>query len=152
MPHETGGPYLIACLFCEKVLREQDGVMSFIRVTDKWLVPGSTEQMPLTVIQTNLAVLMKSGAFRGSAQIILTPYTPSKKQMPPIVIPVVFEADDDRGVAASSPLGFPVQEPGIYWIDIEVNGQLISRASITVLYLRNQLPPSAVVDEPTTPL
>ncbi len=32
MAEELGGPHLVAAFLCEKVLREQDGVFSFIRV------------------------------------------------------------------------------------------------------------------------
>ena len=109
----SGGPYLQAAFFCEKALREADGVLSFIRVVDKWTVNGPAETMPPTVIQTNLVIAMKSGIHRGSSQITITPTSPSGKIMQPIVIPAFFEGDDDRGVAIVAAMGFPVQERSI---------------------------------------
>lgn len=130
----TGGPYLSAALFCEKILRESDGVMSFIRVVDRWTVSGPSETMPNTTIQTNLIITMKSGMYRGPSQIIVTPSTPSGSDMAALRASVNFEGDDDRGVAIHLPLVFPVQEPGIYWFEVSVNGQTQAQVPMRVLY------------------
>ena len=132
----TGGPYLAAAVFCEKALREADGVLSLIRIVDKWTVRGTAEVMPQTVIQATLVVMMKSGSFRGSAQLTLTPTSPSGKIMPSIQIPVIFEGDDDRGIGAIAPMGFPAEESGIYWFDLVVEGQSFTKLPLRVQYLR----------------
>jgi len=38
----SGGPYLSTALFCEKVLREAAGVLSAIRIFDRWTVRGNS--------------------------------------------------------------------------------------------------------------
>jgi hypothetical protein len=142
----TGGPYLGAAIFCEKVLRETDGVLSLIRVVDRWTVNGVAEVMPLTVIQTTLVIMLKSGIHRGSSQITLTPTSPSGKLMQAVTLPTIFEGDDDRGVAAIANIGFPVQEDGVYWFDLEVDGQQMTKLPLRVAYLRSapmpNLPPN----------
>jgi len=60
---DTGGPYLVNALFCNKVLMETDGVPSYIRVVDRWTISGPTATMPVTVINTALVVTFKSGFF-----------------------------------------------------------------------------------------
>lgn len=110
----TGGPYLTAAYFCERVLREQDGVLSTIRIVDRWTVNGPTEAMPLTVIQASIVVLLKSGLYRGTGRITATPISPSNQRMEPIILPVVFGGDDDNGGGAVLPIGFPAQEDGLY--------------------------------------
>lgn len=132
----SGGPYLIAALFCDKVLREADGVLSFIRVVDRWNVTGSTEQMPPTIIQTNLVVLMKSGIHRGSSQITITPTSPSGALLQQVTLPTIFEGDDDHGSAVVAGIGFPVREAGLYWFDVAVEGQPITKIPLRVAYLR----------------
>src|SRR6266699_6138012 len=118
-----GGPYLVAALFCEKVLRETDGVLTLVRVVDRWTVAGPSAAMPTTVIQTSLVIIMKSGIHRGSAQLTVTPTTPSEIQMPAITVSANFEVDDDRGIVLLAPMHFPVQETGIYWFDVGIDGQ-----------------------------
>lgn len=133
----TGGPYLQAAFFCEKALREVDSVLSFIRVVDKWTVNGPSQTIPPTVIQTNLVILMKSGIHRGPSQIMITPTSPSGKVMSPIPIQTVFEGDDDRGIAIVAGVGFPVQEDGLYWFDLTVDGQSFTKLPLRVVYLRS---------------
>jgi len=137
----TGGPYLVAAFFCDRVLREQDGVVSVIRIVDRWTVNGPAESMPLTVLQTNLVILFKSGLYRGTGQITITPISPSNARMEPIVLPIVFGGDDDAGTGAILPIGFPVQGDGPYWFEISLAGQglpayLVTCIPMRVVYLR----------------
>lgn len=131
-----GGPYLVAAFFCEKALHEKDGVLSFIRMVDRWNVTGPTETMPPTLIQAYLVVLMKAGIHRGSAQITITPTKPSGELMPTIAFPVFFEGDEDRGTGVVAPLGFPVQEDGLYWFDVAVDGQAVTKMPLRIVYQR----------------
>ena len=132
----TGGPYLAAAFLCEKALTEVDGVVSFIRVVDKWTVTGTTETMLPTVINATLVVMLKSGIHRGSSQITIVPTTPSGAVMPPIVVPMSFEGDDDHGSGFIAPIGFPAQESGLYWFDISVDSQPFTKIPLRIVYLR----------------
>jgi len=132
----TGGPYIAAALFCEKALREPDGVLSLIRVVDRWTVAGSSDPMPLSVIQATMVILVKSGMFRGSSAIHVAPVSPTGKHLPAVEFPVLFEGDDYRGVGVVAPLAFPAQEPGTYWFEISVAGQLLTRIPLQVVYHR----------------
>lgn len=117
----TGGPYISAAFFCERVLREQDGVLSFIRVVDRWNLVGPTANMMPQVIQANLVVLFKAGIFRGQIQLTITPISPGNQPMQAITFPVMFEDTDERGSGVALPLGFPVQESGTYWFKVETS-------------------------------
>lgn len=114
----TGGPYLASAFFCEKVLREQDGVLSIVRIVDRWNIQGPTQEMVPTVIQAFLVILFKSGTYRGQAQLTITPISPSNVRMQPIMLPVLFEGEDERGAGIVVPMGFPVQEHGTYWFEV----------------------------------
>jgi hypothetical protein len=132
----SGGPYLSAAFLCEKALVETDGVNSFVRMVDRWTVTGPTETMPQTAIQATLVVVFKSGIHRGPGQLAITPITPSDKRLPGITIPVHFEGDEDRGVAIVIPMAFPVQEPGLYWFNVSLDGQSFSEIPLRVIYHR----------------
>jgi hypothetical protein len=135
MPIE-GGPYLAAAFICEKALREVDGVTSFIRVVDRWTVTGPTEDMPQTAIQATLVVSFKSGIHRGTGQLTITPTSPSGAQQQAVMMSVLFEGDEDRGITAILPMAFPVQEAGVYWFNVSLDGQSFSEIPLRVVYHR----------------
>ena len=140
-----GGPYLAAAFLCERALREVDGVNSFVRVIDRWTVTGPTETMPQTAIPATLVVIFKSGIHRGSGQLVITPTSPSDVRLPALTIPVHFEGDEDRGIAVILQMAFPVQEPGLYWFNVSLDGQSFSAIPMRVVYHRvvpMQMPPS----------
>ena len=137
----SGGPYLTGVFFCEKILREADGILSFIRIMDKVTVAGPAESIQPTVIPLNLVIMGKSGMHRGSGQITLTPTTPSGEKMPPIAMAVVFEGDNDRGFAAIGTIGFPIKEAGAYWFEIALDGAPLTYTAIRIVYMRTSLGP-----------
>jgi hypothetical protein len=141
----TGGPYLQAALLCEKALQETDGVISLIRIVDRWTVSGPTEDMPQTAIQATMAIMLKSGFHRGPGRLTITPNTPRDVALPAMEVPVHFEGDEDRGVNVIIPMAFPVQEAGVYWFAITLDGQVISHIPLRVIYHRvapMQTPPN----------
>jgi hypothetical protein len=133
MPTE-GGPYLAAAFLCERALREVDGVNSYVRVVDRWTITGPTETMPQTAIQATLVVVLKSGIHRGPGQLQITPRSPSDTRLPQVTVPVLFEGDDDRGVAVILPMAFPVEEAGIYWFNVALDGRSFSEIPLRVIY------------------
>jgi hypothetical protein len=137
----TGGPYLASAFFCEKVLREQDGVLSVIRIVDRWNIQGPTQDMVPTVIQAFLVVLFKSGIYRGQANLTVTPISPQNVRMQPIALPVLFEGEDERGAGIVIPMGFPVQEHGTYWFEVALTmgsnaPQVVTAIPMRVAYLQ----------------
>jgi hypothetical protein len=137
----SGGPYLTAAFFCERVLQERDGVMSFIRTIDRWNVVGPTPTMAPTIIPTNLVVLFRSGIMRNSALVTITPVSPSGQRMQPINAPVNFEGDDERGCGLILPIGFPVNEPGLYWFEVSLAAQggtssVLTNIPMRIIYLQ----------------
>ena len=140
----TGGPYLVTAVFCERVLQERDGVLSLIRVVDRWNIAGPSETMPTTSIQTVLCLSFKSGIFRGPADVTVTPISPDGNRLRTFVRQQVnFEGDDDRGVNLNVNMSFPVAEPGLYWFEIAVRDEVLTRTPLRVLYQRtgSQPPP-----------
>jgi len=144
-----GGPYLSAALLCERALQETDGVISLIRIVDRWTVSGPTEEMPQTAIQATMVLMLKSGFHRGPGRLAITPITPRDVRMPMIEVPVHFEGDEDRGVNVVIPMAFPVQESGVYWFAVALDGQVISHIPLRVIYHR--VAPMPTPPNPSTP-
>jgi hypothetical protein len=129
-----GGPYLQAALLCEKALQETDGVISVIRIVDRWTVSGPAEDMPQTAIQATMVLMFKSGFHRGPGRLTITPTSPRNATLPAIEVPVQFEGDEDRGVNVVIPMAFPVEEPGVYWFGVALDGQTVSHIPLRVIY------------------
>lgn len=143
-----GGPYLAAAFFCEKVLREPDGVATFVRVVDRWVFSGPDEVMQPNqyVIQATIVVMFKSGIHRGNNQLIIAPTSPSDIPGQVLSLPVLFEGDEDRGQMLIQPMIFPVSEYGIYWFRISIDEQCFTEIPLRVVYHRvvsqGSLPPN----------
>src|SRR5664280_468503 len=97
MEDQNSGPHLAMAVLCEKVLQEHDGVISVIRVVDRFTVHGTAKEMPPSPLQTNIVVLFKSGATTGKHMIRIRPLKPSGGEMPETEFPALFEGRD-RGV------------------------------------------------------
>lgn len=76
VPNKT--PWVAVACICEKVLREEDGVLSAIRIVDKFQVQaqgipsGAVPAIPLTAL-----ISLKSGDVEGQSEISLRLITPS---------------------------------------------------------------------------
>ena len=132
--------YLHVATFCEKVLRESDGVSSIIRMIDRFNVQGTTEEMQPIVLQFMIYISFKSGFLRGKQKVSLRPQSPKGVEMPAMDIPVLFEGDDDRGPAIAFQVGWAVQEEGLFWWDLYLNDELVTRMPLRVDYKYVRMP------------
>lgn len=135
MPEEQGGPFLQMAVLCERVLREGDGVLSLIRIVDRFIVSGPQKEMPPSLIRFTAAVAFKSGFFRGKYSAKLRPQSPSGKVLAEQEFPLLFEGED-RGAVFVCEVGLMVQEEGLYWIDVLLEEEVVTRIPLRVLYLR----------------
>jgi hypothetical protein len=137
-PASRSGPHVSLAVICEKVLTEQDGVISVIRVIDRIIntVAGLDvpEQMPPMDLAFVLVVTLKSDAARGRHTVKLRPETPSGHQLPEHEIPILFEGED-RGTNIIVNFGIRVEEEGLYWFDVFLDdNQLLTRIPLRIVY------------------
>jgi len=134
-----GGPYLQAAFFCEKILVEQDSVVSFIRQVDRLTTtasgPAVPASMPTTTFTTFLAIALKSGEARGTHDIKLVRERPSgiRDNQPVFSVRLLFEGED-RGVGLHGPANLTFEEEGLYWFDLYVDETLMTRMPFRVIY------------------
>lgn len=131
------GPYAVTAVICERVLEDKDGVLSLIRVIDRITRtvtgPNVPEAMPTVRLDYTAVVTLKSGSARGRHTLKIRPEAPSGQQLEPIEVPVFLEGDD-RGVNAILFLGFDLDQEGLYWFDVLVNDELLTRMPLRVIY------------------
>jgi hypothetical protein len=136
-----GGPYLQMAFFCERVLVESDGVVSFIRQIDRLTTNASGPSAPATMPATNysafLALAMKSGTARGSFEMQVVRERPSgiRDGQPVFTLTIFFEGED-RGVGVYGPISLNFEEEGLYWFDVLLDGTLMTRMPFRVIYQR----------------
>ena len=133
------GPYVTTAVFCETVLQESSGVLTLVRIIDRMEItasgPNAPEEMPPGRLSWTLVITLKSGDVRGSHPVKITPHLPSGETMQPSILPAHFEGGS-KGQGLISKLDLPLPMPGIYWFHIEVDGVLMTRVPLEVIYSR----------------
>ncbi len=133
------GPYLIAALLCEKILQEQDGTLSIIRMIDRFTLTApassSPETFPPMTLNCNLLLSFKSGNAKGKSTVKLKIEAPSGIKLPEQLLPVLFEGDD-RGVNLNLGLNLIIDQEGVYWFEILLEEEFLTRVPLRVLYQR----------------
>ncbi len=135
---DPGGPFLQAALICERLLTEQDGVLSPIRMVDRVFFLTDDEGKP--VEPQHLCVLLvgfRAGAARGSFNVEIRRESPSAEQMPILSAPVYFEGEGDRGANLIVRMAFePDKGPGLYWFDVLFEGERVTRVPLRAIFQR----------------
>lgn len=131
---DPGGPYLTGALICEKVLTEQDGVASVIRIIDRVFFVTDEEGKPINAqYPFQIFITLRSGAARGSFSLAVQMEKPSTESVPLLEAPVLFEGEE-RGVNILFGVGFEPDGPGLYWFDVLFENERITRIPLRVVY------------------
>ena len=137
MSDEAGGPYVQVAAVCERVLNEKDGVLSLIRIVDRFVVPVPTPapgaETPAVTINAFLVVALKSGFYEGKGTLRIVPTSPSGKQQPELSSGILLEGQD-RGMNVVLQLQFVTREEGLHWFDVFFENQLLTRIPVRVLF------------------
>ncbi len=143
LPQETGPHLLVAALF-EKVLQEQDGVLSAIRlidrVTQSTTDPDAPEQMP-PFLTDNLTMLvcLRSDQARGRYGIKVRPEAPGGFQLPAMEQAIQLQPGAN-GANLILPLVLPITQESVFWFDVFLTGpapqpdRLLTRVPLEVVY------------------
>jgi hypothetical protein len=136
---DSGGPYLNAALICERVLQENDGIVSLIRAIDRFTITTTGQGAPATIptglITFQLVVILRSGIFKGVLPIHIVLTSPNNDILGESFTDVFLEGDD-RGANLVSPFQLAVREHGLYWISVYGGDQLFTRVPFRVVYQR----------------
>jgi len=151
MPDDLSGPHLLAAFLCEKVLREPDGVFSFIRVVDRFIRPKPSAIPPgaqILPIQVMLVASFKTGGLpTGSYKVKVIIHKPDPAASPLLEQEheVFAEGGQDHGFAVINPIIMNLDEEGLYWVDVLFETNMVTRIPFRVLLVSTpgMLPPPA---------
>ncbi|MDQ3933240.1 MAG: hypothetical protein M3340_01260 [Actinomycetota bacterium] len=131
---ESSGPHLTAALICERVLTEQDGVASAIRIIDRVFLLLNEENEPIQkAMPFTVMVSFKSGSARGSYTVKLRMEKPSGEEVPLLEAPVLLEGEE-RGVNLIFEMVFEPDQAGLYWLDVLFESDRVTRIPLRVVY------------------
>ncbi len=136
---DSGGPYLQAALICEKILVEQDGVKSAIRIIDRLTrtvaAPDAPDEMVPFEKDLQLLIRLKSGRARGRKTLSILVVKPSGESPGAQTHPVMFGGEDDRGSDVLVNLLINFDQVGVYWFEISVDGSRLTRVPFRIVYM-----------------
>jgi hypothetical protein len=133
------GLYLSFAVICEKVLREADDVLSFIRVVDQLtitiMVPPGIDAPPelpaAPPVSLTFVLGLKSAGYAGPVPVKLWVETPAGMKLPEYETAQQI-GGVDRGLNLIFPMQFPAQDEGIYWFVVEVSGEVVTRVPLRI--------------------
>ncbi len=146
-------PYVAAAVFCEQALEEKDGVMSLIRIVDRFAfraeVRDAPDPMPPIALSVVASIAFKSGEYVGSRTLVLRANSPSATVTPIFQIPVQFHGGT-QGIYIKGNLSIRFNTPGVHWIDVLLDDELKTRMPIEILHERPDEEPATDVSDAST--
>ncbi len=143
------GPHVSIAALCESILDEKNGRMSCIRFLDKldvnYAVSGDASQLPSPIpippFKVNGLIGFKSGSFKGKKSIRIKVIKPSGVEMQikgdiGEALPVVFEGGE-HGVNIVLDLTLQVDEEGLYYFDVLVDQEMVTRIPLKVTFTKH---------------
>ena len=133
-------------LLCNEVLKEDNGVLSAIRIVDKFIVPKLPVTEPaskvLALIEFWVLVIFKS-ATPCEFTATLSGLSPEGKDRP--LDPQHFPVRLNGGAAGHQlmiRIGLVNPPEGDYWFNVAINGEIIQQTPARVTYLQQTPVPS----------
>jgi len=142
MTFETG-PFLKMACFCERLLREVDGVATVVRVIDRLThtdsKPDAPTEMPPVTYEMKLVIMLIPGQALGRHDLKVERELPSGIIEKPIALTVQMEGGN-RGanIVMDTKMTFPLE--GLYWFNVYLDDVLLTKIPFQVLYQRISIP------------
>lgn len=142
------GPHIRFATFVENILEERDGARSLIRLVNRLniTVQGdlpAREDIPshIAIHPMVLAIGLVGGESEGGTAIAIDMRNPAGI-VTRIANMEVFLDREEREKLIRVNLGLPIFEAGLYWFNIVVAGQVLTRVPLRVIHERGGLPAS----------
>ena len=133
MANETG-PFLQAAAICERVIQEQDGAVSLIRIIDRIYFLADPDGRPITPRQQVWFFIgLKAGTARGRHTLTVMREQPSGLSAQVLQAPVLFEGEE-RGANLVVQAMFEPDEEGLYWYDVLLGDVRLTRMPLRAVF------------------
>jgi len=124
-------------MLCDRVLEEQDGVLTAIRLIDRVVAvaPEGTPVGPIALPKMTLLVSLKSGDYVGKGVVTLRLNPPAGVEGPKEIGPGRFDVEvelsgAEHGANVMLELNLVLEHQGVYWFDVYFNDEMITRTPL----------------------
>lgn len=149
MPDHPMRPFVQVACICQTPIQDVNGFFSIIRIMDRLPVGGPTDEMaPQPLNQLSLVIILKAGEMSGKYKLRIIPHTPSGNSLPAVETQVLFERDE-RGIVLATPLMMVATEEGLYWFDVMIEAEVLTRIPLRVIYQKFPAIPGTLPLPPT---
>ncbi|OGF57218.1 MAG: hypothetical protein A2Z21_02135 [Candidatus Fraserbacteria bacterium RBG_16_55_9] len=139
MARKHEGPYVAAAIFCDKLLKEEDGVLSAVRIVDRVIRtvkgPRAPEEMTAFPFKLGALISLKSGTIKGKRTITWGMTDPNGKIIGRQSFDVVFQGEQ-HGVQLQITLNTTFTIEGVYWFEVTMGNKMLTRMPLQVVYER----------------
>jgi len=135
------GPFVKAALFCEKVIEEKDGVMTFVRIIDKLMQTAMGPAVPETLPPINHAmtciVMLNPGDAVGRHDFLVAVEPPSGFGKRTLGQGSVHFEGPERTTIIKIEMQMTFDQEGVYWFEVVLDqGAVLTRMPFVVQYTR----------------
>ena len=132
------GPHITAAAICQDVIEAKDGTLSAIRLIDVItlnLGKPTDPNTPFSVsVPVTLLIALKSGQAKGKKLLSIALVDPKGVVFPSNqTFPLVLEGDE-HGANVVIRTEVITNKDGLFWFDIRLDGQLLSRQPLRVKF------------------
>ncbi len=147
MPDPSQGPWVSFAVLCEKTIEDKLGRLTLINIVDQinFTPPQGQDaaDQPLVVpIRLVAAIGFKGGILKGSSEIKLQFIKPDGERGASMGVSVLFQGDE-RGTNLVTDLSLTLNEEGLYWIEVYVQEQFMTRIPLRLAFQRVVFGPSS---------
>jgi hypothetical protein len=151
---KSSGPYLAAAFFCESVIEDKhDNALSAIRIIDQVnLVLSSNAPSDFPSEQTRLPVPIsgilsfKTGGAPGEHIVRVEMVSPSGKRSLAHKQTLVCSKEEHGGANLRYTATVMVMKGGLFWFDLFLDDELVTRMPLKIAIQRESLPQSPPSD------
>ena len=129
-------PLLQIASLCDNVIVEKDDVISMMRIVDKIIVKAALPDLPPGTIPLTAVISFKAGEARGPRIITLIVQDPHGEEIMRHRMHVEFTESSGRCIVHRFML--PTKETGVYWIDVLLNRECVTRIPCEISYERQR--------------
>ncbi|MBI1901003.1 MAG: hypothetical protein HYS13_07820 [Planctomycetia bacterium] len=138
-PQRIGGPFLTMAVLCERVLTDKDEVVSLIRIVNKFTIRGPWPSMPPGAVESTMAIGFRRGDAPAKHYVRIACYDPGGKHLTEVTKDFKFpKPEPDAGQNLFVNLRLAVEKTGRYWFHVMLDGKLVTKMSMQVVYQQTQ--------------
>jgi hypothetical protein len=131
MAPERKGPFLSAALIAERVLAEEDGTLTFVRIVDKCVIPAEAIKNrkgdDLDFSPMRIALTFKAWGYGEKSHVLIIQGGPSGKSKPLGMTEIPFDGTQGRSYPVFAPVVITWDGDGFYWFDIQLDNKFVTR-------------------------